>query len=236
MLKMVRLCMHQHPGLFGEGEGAIVGPFLLVLVPALAEPRLACLNDQIVKTVNDFMDLTVVDRCVVPCSCSCHPDVLCERAWYRAQKHPLPSCAVQFDADPLATCSIDSGFDCLIFLDLVDVLAAVLRSAHAAHENEAPAAQDPQRCLKRIGQLAQQSVEPAGDAGSFIGLHTHYARTEMSRAIVRITAHLVSISPAGLAEEVHLAWGLVCRSPCTLLPSSHLSCCGICSNALRGLR
>jgi hypothetical protein len=72
MLKMVRLCMHQHPGLFGEGEGAIVGPFLLALVPALAEPRLACLHDQIVKTINDFMDLTVVDRCVAPCSFSCY--------------------------------------------------------------------------------------------------------------------------------------------------------------------
>ena len=127
-------------------------------------------------------------------------------------------------ADPLATCSIDSGFDCLIFLDLVDVLAAIMRYAHAVHENEAPAAQIPEQCLVRIGQLAQRSVGPAGDAASFIGLHTHYARTEMSRAIVRITAHLVSISPAGLAEEVRLAWDLVCRSSDTLIPTPSPSC------------
>ena len=35
MLKMVRLCMHQHPGLFGEGEGAIVGAYHDYIVSAL---------------------------------------------------------------------------------------------------------------------------------------------------------------------------------------------------------
>jgi hypothetical protein len=64
MLKLVGMCMHSTPGLYGDGEGAIVGPFLLVLLTALAEPRLSFLKVQIMKTIEEFIDLMVVDRSV----------------------------------------------------------------------------------------------------------------------------------------------------------------------------
>jgi len=42
------------PQLFGGGVGADVGGFLLVLVPALAEPHTSAVNDQIVSTIEQL--------------------------------------------------------------------------------------------------------------------------------------------------------------------------------------
>lgn len=63
-LNAAQFLISTHPQVYGEGQGADVGCFILVLVPALAEPHLCAVHDQIVKTIDEFAVL-MANRLVV---------------------------------------------------------------------------------------------------------------------------------------------------------------------------
>ena len=108
------------------------------------------------------------------------------------------------------TRSGDNAFQSHLFLDLLDLLANILQYAHNAHEMDPPAAREPVRCLERIGQHAQRGISPADAPSSLMVLHTDYARTVLYSDIVCIAAQLATVSPVGVAGEVHAAWELAC--------------------------
>ncbi len=53
-LNAVKVLFSHHPGVYGDGQGQDVAPFLLILVPALAEPHLRAAHAQILAIIDEF--------------------------------------------------------------------------------------------------------------------------------------------------------------------------------------
>jgi len=82
------------PQLFGGGVGADVGGFLLILVPALAEPHTSAINDQIVSTIEQLAVLMahrfrLCSAAVAYCCCYCDAAAL---MLFASRWHKITAC------------------------------------------------------------------------------------------------------------------------------------------------